>query len=140
MQACGRVFGVLTLPSLLAPEHTQGSLCSTVRKDVARGSLIIVNSVPSPLSSVFYLSRSLLSLCSAGWWLGCWSPRHHLGFPWEAHRVLRLPPVRHLRWQPGGCERGQTMADRSRGLGVAPTCHLLLSSPSSSRVRWFTDA
>lgn len=50
--ACKRVathmFGALAFPSLLAPEHTQGSLCITVRKDVAKGSLIIVNYLSPP--------------------------------------------------------------------------------------------
>lgn len=102
MQACGHVFGVLAFPSLLAPEHTQGSLCITVRKDVARGSLIIVNYLSLPVICLLFV---LVTAEPVAQLVGGSAAGHHTT-TWVFHGkhtgVLRLLPVRHLRWQPGG--------------------------------------
>lgn len=98
-QACVRVSGVLTCLSIFSSRsHPEQSLNCLEKRHFKRklGHCQPTQPLLCHLSSVCPVHCG--SCCTAGRWLGCWSPCRHLGFfLWEAHRVLWLLLVKHLR-------------------------------------------
>lgn len=107
------MFGVLAFPSLLAPEHTQGSLCITVRKDVARGSLIIVNYLsPPPVICLLFVPVTAEPVAQL---VGGSAAGHQppLGFSMGSTQGSALAASQAPQVAAWWCERGQTMADEA---------------------------
>lgn len=79
LQACDGVFGVLTFPLMCSYRMCLRAFFASPWKDISRGNTITFH---YPHLLLFCHLSSICrvhcgSCCTAGRWLGCWSPRHH---------------------------------------------------------------